>query len=765
MDAQPAAIPLIGRTVSRYHIVELLGTGGMGVVYKAKDIRLGRTVALKFISDAFADDPVALRQFEREAQTASSLNHPHICTVFQVDEFEGQPFIAMELLRGQTLKQRLAASPVEAVELIDLAIQISDALDAAHEKGIVHRDVKPANIFINERGQVKLLDFGLAKGASVVELDSQDADNSSFTAAGRVLGTVNYMSPERLLGHGIDHRSDLFSLGAVLYEMATGSHAFQGDSVIDTIDAILHRDPPIGKRVPQPLTRVISRLLEKEPEDRYQSAKAVMNALLNAREDIAAGRTEAIRLRPLPSTARASIAVLPFRNVGLAPDQEYFTDGLAEELITALTKIEGLRVAARTSTFTFKGRDVDVREIGERLRVDAVLEGSVRRAGNRLRVTCELVNAAQGYEIWSELYDREMADLFVLQDEITRAIVDKLKVALVDDLKAARRYTESRKAYHHYLKGRFYWSKRYEGGLKTAMEEFEQAILEDEGYALAYSGLADTLVFRGLYSIDPPRQAFAKAKEQVEKALAIDDALPEAHTSLGLIELSARWDWTAAEREFMRAIELDKNQPLAHLYYSWLLVMADRRWEAGVEVKRAQDLDPLSPLVNSGAGWMYYMSHDYDQAIVECQKCLEVDPNFLVGLYVMSMAHMEKGLFEEAIAYIERATAISGRAPFYLGLQGHVFAKAGKIIELQEVLAELDRISQTKRYLPPHSYVYIYCGLGSSDRALEWQEKACDDGAPPFYYLTPAVECLKHDPRHQSQMRRMRQGEAAHKVR
>ena len=666
---------MIGRTISRYHVVELLGAGGMGVVYEANDTRLGRPVALKFIADAFASDPAALRQFKREAQTASSLNHPHICTVYQVDEFEGRPFIAMEMLRGETLKQRMARGRLAPIEVIDFAIQITDALDAAHDKGIVHRDVKPANIFINDRGVVKLLDFGLAKQSSVVDFDHEAS--TGFTAAGRVFGTANYMSPERLLGHPIDHRSDLFSLGSVIYEMATGTQAFSGATAIELIDAILHDRPATEHGLPAALNRITSKLLEKNADNRYQSAKALMSALLSARDTVATGEGDG---QPPPATEllKASIAVLPFRNVGLEPENEYFCEGLAEELITALTKIDDVRVAARTSTFTFKGKDVDIREIGERLKVNAVLDGSVRTAADRVRVTCQLLNTQDGYEIWSEQYDRKLADVFALQEEITRAIVDRLKVSLVEHLRQSHLRTENRVAYHHYLKGRFYWSKRYEGGLKAAMDEFQNAISEDPDYAPAYSGLADTLMFIGLYSLDRPRDMYVRAEAFIHKALSLDSRLPEAHTSLALIHLSAYWNWTAAENEFLRAIELDPTHAPAHLYYSWLLALAGRHWEAGVAAKRAQDIDPLSPLVNSGVAWMYYNSREYDRAIEEALKSLEVDPNFLVGLYVLGLAYTMKRQYAEAALLIEQAVALSGRAPFYLGLLGLVYGEMGK---------------------------------------------------------------------------------------
>jgi serine/threonine-protein kinase len=743
---------MIGKTVARYHVVELLGAGGMGVVYKARDTQLDRTVALKFISESFSGDRAALRQFEREAQTASSLNHPHICTVYQVDEFDGRPFIAMELLRGETLKQRIAASPLDMIDVIDFAIQIADALEAAHDKGIIHRDIKPANIFVGERQRLKLLDFGLAKRAGFAGGDHETG--SSFTAAGRIFGTPNYMSPERLLGDPLDHRSDLFSLGSVIHEMATGVQAFAGANVIETIDLILHGNPAAGRPVPAPLQPIIAKLLERNPDNRYQSARAVMDALLSTRQRISAGQTGETPLPP-PVLSRTSIAVLPFRNSGDA-EIEYFCDGLAEELITALTKIAGVKVAARTSAFMFKGRDTDVSKIGERLKVATVLTGRVRRSGNHLRVACRLLRTEDGSEVWSEVYDREMADVFLLEEEMTRAIVDKLKGSLAGPQGLSRRHTENRTAYHHYLKGRFYWSKRYAGGLKASMSEFTRAIAEDNHYALAFAGLADALVFLGLYSIERPREVFAHAETQVQHALALDDRLPEAHTSLALIHWTAHWDWTAAEREFLKAIELDPTQPLAHVYYSWMLVSSGRLWEAGVEIKRAQDLDPLSPLVTAGGASMYFHARDFDQTIAEAQKCLEIDPTFLVGLYLLAMAYAGKGLFAEALPLIDRATELSGRAPFYLGLQGLLYAEMRQTAHVERVIEELDRMRSQGRYVPPHCYVYIYAGLRDFDRAFEWQERACEDGAPPFYFLSPSIDCLRDDPRHAAHMARMR---------
>jgi Tfp pilus assembly protein PilF len=348
-----------------------------------------------------------------------------------------------------------------------------------------------------------------------------------------------------------------------------------------------------------------------------------------------------------------------------------------------------------------------------------------------------------------------MADVFALQDEMARSIVDKLKVAWVDKLQPIRRYTDNRESYLHYLRGRFYWSKRYEGGLMTAKQEFEHALERDARNAQAYSGLADVYAFLGLYSIIPPRSAFAVAKTNVDKALAIDDALPEAHTSQGLIAMSANWDWRAAEAEFMRALDLDKSQAPAHLYYAWLLALRERRTEAIIAIKRAQNADPLSPLVNSGAGWMYFLLREYDQAIAECQKCVEIDANFLVGMYVMAMAYARKGEYDTAMPLITRAADLSNRAPFYLGLLGQIYAETGRMAEAEQVLAELERRSAAGSYVPPHCYVYIHASRGDLNKAFEWQEKACEDGAPPFYFLSPAIGTMHDDPRHKAHLNRM----------
>ena len=753
---------LIGRTVSRYRVIELLGIGGMGVVYRGEDIRLRRPVALKFISSSLLQDPAARRQFESEARTASALSHQNICTIYEISDWEGQPFIAMELLSGRTLKEQLTRTTFDAAAIVVLAIDIAKALEAADLQKVIHRDVKPANIFLTDRGPAKLLDFGLAKQLPLGELDA--AQSGGFTQAGRILGTVNYMSPERLRGREIDHRSDLFSFGAVLYEMVAGLRAFQGETIVETIDAILHHDPkPLDEHIgPQPreLVQIVARLLQKSPDDRYASATALVTALTTLQHDLSSGRAPIFAgVSDWPLT-RASIAVLPFRNLDPQPGSEFLGDSLAEELIVALTKVDGLKVAVRSSAFTFKEWNAELRDIGARLKVETVLFGTVLQSGNRLRVVCRLSKVADGEQIWSERYDREMAkasDLFALQDEITRTTVERLKVALADRIQPMRRYTHNRDSYLHYLNARFYWAKRYEGGLVKALEAFNSAISSDSRNALAYSGLADVFAFLGLYSVRlSPKKAFEKAAEAARVALSIDERLPETHTSLGIIAL-ARWDWRTAEAEFLRACELDKSQALAEMYYAWLLALTNRPRDALRAIDRAQSIDPAGPLVNSGAGWLYYLLRDYERAIKECANLEDRDPDFLVRLYVKAMAHMRHkgGQYDKALPLIERAAALSDRAPFYLGLLGQFYAETGRPGDVDAILSELDSRRAAGIYVPPHAYVYIYASLGDKDRAFAWQEKACEDEAPPFYFMSPAIESLHSDPRHQAHLERM----------
>jgi eukaryotic-like serine/threonine-protein kinase len=745
---------MIGRQISHYRITGALGKGGMGVVYTAEDVRLGRSVALKFLAESLASDQTALARFEREARTASSLNHAHICTIYDIGTADGRPFIAMELLTGDTLKDRLARGAIEPFELIRIAIQVADALDVAHDAGIVHRDITPANIFLTTRGQVKVLDFGLAKR---VNLDESDVTLAGITGAHQLVGTLLYISPEQALTQPLDRRSDLFSLGSTMFEALTAERAFSAVTPVQIIDRVLHDQakwpPDVAALLPPGLTAIANKLLQKDRRLRYQTARELRIDLERLLHDAVTLSAESERPQ---ATDDRSIAVIPFRNLGPDPDIEYLCDGLAEELQSALARLPKVRVASRTSAASLKGKDLDAVAIGERLHVANILEGSVRKAGSRLRVSVQLSEAQGGYQRWSERYDRQLHDVFAIQDEIAHAIVDKLELTLSGGSETAiiRRYTESRDAYHLYLRGRYNWTHRYQGGLMKAIECFEKAIAIDPGYALAHAGLADVYSFLGFYSLALPLTAFERAQQAVDRALAIDPDLGEAHASAALVMMGRSLDFVAADAEFRRALALDSRQGTARIYRAWGLVVLGRLEEAFAEAERAHRDEPMSDVVHGGLAYTYFLGRQYQTAIDECRRALELHPHFLVGMYVLGMSLFKVGAFDKAITAMEEAATLSGRAPFYIGLLGSCYARAGRRSDAEAILAELDAMAG-QRYLPPHAYAYIYCDLGDLDRAFEWQEKACDEGAPPFNFLSPMLEPMQADPRHAQHLARM----------
>jgi serine/threonine-protein kinase len=741
---------MIGKTISHYTILEELGRGGMGIVYKAEDTKLKRDVALKFLSPQAIGTEEDKTRFIHEAQAAAALNHPNICTVYEIGEHEEQSFIAMECIEGENLKARIKSSPLQLDDAVRIAIEISRGLHEAHSKGIIHRDIKSANIMLTPTGRVKVMDFGLAKSSDSIQL----------TRSGTTMGTTAYMSPEQGKAEPVDHRTDIWSLGVVLYEMITGELPFKADYEQAALYLIIHEEPPSMKSrrsdVPRELERIITKTLAKKAGDRYESAedlKKDLESLIKAQGPETMGRKAASH------ASRPSIAVLPFRDMSSQKDQEYFCEGIAEELINALVKLQGLRVAARTSAFQFKDRDSDIQMIGEQLKVKTVLEGSIRKAGNRLRITAQLINVEDGFHIWSEKYDRDLTDIFAIQDEISLAIVDTLKVRLLGEERSAliKRHTDDHEAHNLYLQGLYFWNRRLEGGMKKAMEHFHRAIEKDPGYALAYVGVADTYNITGLFSYLPPHEVFPKAKEAARKALEIDAALGEAHASLAFTNTFYDWDWPAADREFKRAIELNPNYAVAHEWYALYLFVVGRFDESIEEAELALELDPLSLIISCVVGITYHFARRYDESIAQHRKTLEKDPYFLLASTYISLPLAECGMYDDAIEVMKRVESLAAGNAYTLGYFGLAYGMAGRKDKAREMLANLDELAK-ERYVSPIHYAHVFFGLDEKDKALEYLEKAYDERNPMLTLAkngAPWADPMQSDPRYQSLLKKI----------
>jgi serine/threonine-protein kinase len=740
---------MLGQTIAHYHIIEKLGEGGMGVVYKARDLHLDRFTALKVLPPEKVADPERKRRFVQEAKAASALNHPNIITIYDISSDQGVDFIAMEHVAGKSLDQLIRHRALRLEEALKCAVQIADALAAAHAAGIIHRDLKPANIMVTVDGRVKVLDFGLAKLAEreIGELDAT-ATLGTPTEEGAILGTVAYMSPEQAQGKKVDARSDIFSFGAVFYEMLTGRQAFQGESAASVLAAILRDHPAPASQIVEGLPReadsLLSRCLSKEPGERFQHTTDLKLAL----EELG---------RASPGSGPRSIAVLPFANLSADKDNEYFSDGLAEEIINALTKLPGLRVTARTSAFAFRGKDVDVREIGARLNVGIILEGSVRKAGNRIRVTAQLVNVAGGYHLWSERYDREMTDVFAIQDEISQVIVDKLRVQLVPGRPLVKRYTGNLEAYNLYLKGRYHRDKETREGLAKSKEFFEQAIAQDPNYAPAYSGIAELFWLAAYRGVLPPKQVLSQAKSLALKALELDDTLAEAHAILGMLRVVPDFDWKEAEREFKRALELDPASPIARDRYAFFFLRPMRRLEeATAEVERALELDPLSPLCNYHLGYMYHLRRQYDRAVEQFRTTIELAPNYYVAYWILGLTYGVQEKFDDSMVALDKAVELSGGNPLPLAAKGVGYGLTGRTSEAKKVLAEMLEAARVG-YVPAKCIAWIYMGLGEADTALEWLDKSIEERDPMSAHLNtePYYDSLRSRPGYQALLRKM----------
>jgi TolB-like protein/predicted Ser/Thr protein kinase len=677
-----------------YRLLEKLGEGGMGVVYKAEDTKLRRPLAIKFLPPGLAGDMEARLRFEREAQAAAALNHPNIVTVYEIGEHDGRTYIAMEYVDGRSLKDLLAAGPLPFPDAVRIIVQVCDALERAHAAGIVHRDIKPGNVMVGKDGRVKVVDFGLAK--------LQDA--ARLTVAEATLGTVHYMSPEQARGEDVDARSDLWSLGIVMAEMVSGRLPFAGAHPQSVLRAAINDEPalafPPAPAVPAGFADIVRRLLAKAPQDRFAGAAEVAARLRSL-----AGHPSAatVSIRPAFVTPRAlpAVAVLPFKNMSADPENEYFGDGLAEELINALAQVRGLRVAARTSAFSFKGKDMDIREIGRTLSVGTVLEGSVRRSGKSLRVTAQLVNVADGFHIWSERFDRKMDDIFAIQDEITMAIVEKLKPKLLEGEKEklVKRYTADKKAYDLFLRGRYYWNRRFKGDMIRAVSYYERSIAQDPHFAQPHVGIADVFNILGQWAYIHPREAYSRSKAELDRALAIDDGLGEIYSSLGFLLGTHDGDFEAGQVHFRRSIELNPANTYAHAWLAVNLTMDGAYDRALEEIGAAIDLDPLFSLLRALRGIVLSGMGRIEEARDEALKAIVMNPEQPMSYLFQGFVFLKPpSCLDSAIESFEKAASFG--LSFALGGLGLSYALAGRTEEALRTLARLEAMAK-EPFLPP----------------------------------------------------------------
>jgi serine/threonine protein kinase/tetratricopeptide (TPR) repeat protein len=815
-----------GTRLGRYEIRSKIGEGGMGEVYLAQDTKLDRKVAVKILSTELAGNQDRMRRFTQEAKTASALNHPNILTIYEIDDTSSGHFIATEFIEGLTLREQMRNAPMKLAEVLEVATQIASALAAAHEARIIHRDIKPENVMLRRDGIVKVLDFGLAKltepSAGSASVDAEAPTRAAIkTGPGVVLGTPQYMSPEQARGLDLDARSDIWSLGVVLYEMVAGRLPFQGETKSHTVVSILETEPPplttFTRATSAELQRIVRKALTKDRDSRYQTARDLMIDLKNLRRDLDlqselerssapsrqqnvssnadvetqlhAAATHAETPQPVQTATTSgvfisharvviigvvllllvvivlgywfwdrragsiqaidSIAVLPFVNQNNDSDSEYLSDGLTESIINSLAQLPNLKVIARSSVFRYKGQNKDPLTIGKELGVRAVLTGRIMQRGDNVVISAELLEVRDNRQLWGEQYSKKVSDLLSVQRDIAREITGALRLTISgeDQSRVAKHYTEDAEAYRLYLQGRFYWNKRTEESYRKAIDYFRQAIDKDPNYALAYTGLADCYSFLSSQGIRLPQDVFPLAKDAATKALQIDPALSEAHTSLAYVKLYYDWEWAEAEQEYKKAIELNPNYGAPHHGYAYLLISSGRTEEAFSEIKKAEAIDPLSVLFQTDHGEYYYFTRRPDEAIAQLQKAIEMDPSFVRAHFLLGRALIQKGRCDEGIDEAIKAEKM-GPVGEQLGWLAQEYAACSRKAEAQQVMNQLLEISKN-HYVSPHWFAATQAGLGNKDEAFKWLEQSIDRRFGPMIYLrvNPIWDPLRSDPR------------------
>jgi serine/threonine-protein kinase len=796
--------PVEERKIRHYRIISRLGAGGMGEVYLAHNTRLGRKVAIKFLPEQFTGDADRMWRFELEARAASALNNSHVATIYDICEEDGAHFIVMEYVEGENLADTISRRHLDAAEVVEIGLQVADALDEAHSKGITHRDIKPANLMLNDRGQVKVLDFGLAKltGPFGQSDDSQHIARIE-TAPGLVMGTVAYMSPEQALGREVDLRTDIFSLGVVLYELAAGRRPFTGDTATETIDRILHAKPAavtrLNDRMPKDLERIIARCLEKDRELRYRSSGELINDLKRLQMQSLTSRPKfvsdlssldigqwlsrqsrfksgwarlvfavlilaigvAVYLRVVhprlfpPRTDIDSLAVLPLANLSNDKEEEYLADGMTDELISNLMGIGALRVISRTSVVRYKGTHKPIPEIAMELNVDALVEGSVRRTGEKVRISVRLIRGATDQHLWIKNYESNRSEILMLQSLIAQDIATEIQIKITPQERdrLTRVATVNPEALQLYLMGRFFWRQRTGDGISKSVDYFLQAIDKDPNFAPAYSGLADSYII-GMSNLSES-DAMEKAKAAATKALTLDDTLAEAHASLAAVKMLHDWDWPGALAGFKRAIDLKPGYVTAHHWFAEYLTAMGRNEEALAEITKAQELDPFSVIISRDIGQHYFYRGLYDRAIEQSRRTMALQSDFFPAHMLLALSYAKKRMFAEAIAAINEAEKLSSSSN-NRAILGYVYALAGRRLEAQQALDALIELSR-KEAVSPHWIAAIYGELGDKDRAFTWLEKAFDnrDGFLAYLKVHPALESLRSDPRFRDLTRRV----------